>query len=74
MTRACPCGCGKPMVNIGEGHTERLDITPASFRVIVTNCPKYAPHKNCDGKIAQAPAHLIEGALSTEALIAHILV
>jgi len=72
----CPCGCGKPMVKIGEDRSERLDITPASFRVIVTIRPKYAPPKNCGGKIVQAPApaHLIEGALPTEALIAHILV
>ena len=72
----CPCGCDKPMVKIGEDRTERLDITPASFRVIVTIRPKYAPPENCDGKIVQAPApaHLIEGALPTEALIAHILV
>ena len=72
----CPCGCGKTMVKIGEDRTERLDITPASFRVIVTIRPKYAPPGNCDGKIVQAPApaHLIEGALPTEALIAHVLV
>ena len=72
----CPCGCGKAMVKIGEDRTERLDITPASFRVIVTIRPKYAPPSNCKGKVVQAPAHahLIEGALPTEALIAHILV
>lgn len=72
----CPCGCGKPMVKIGEDRTERLDITPATFRVNVTIRPKYAPPKNCGGKVVQAPApaHLIEGALPSEALIAHILV
>jgi transposase len=72
----CPCGCGKPMVKIGEDRTERLHITPASFRVIVTIRPKYAPPKSCDGKVMQAPApaHLIEGALPSEALIAHVLV
>jgi len=72
----CPCGCGKMMVRIGEDRTERLDITPATFRVIVTIRPKYAPPGNCDGKVVQAPApaHLIEGALPTEALIAHVLV
>ena len=72
----CPCGCGKTMVRIGEDRTERLDITPALFRVIVTIRPKYAPPKNCDGKVTQAPApaHLIEGALPSEALIAHVLV
>ena len=39
----CPCGCGKTMVKIGEDRTERLDITPATFRVIVTIRPKYVP-------------------------------
>jgi transposase len=72
----CPCGCGKTMVKIGEDRTERLDITPAQFQVIVTIRPKYAPPNNCDGKVIQAPApaHLIEGALPSEALITHVLV
>ena len=38
---ACPCGCGE-MVGIGEDRTERLDITPAQFQVIVTIRPRYA--------------------------------
>ena len=70
----CPCGCGA-MVRIGEDRSERLDITPARFRVIVTVRPKYACRR-CAGAMAQAaaPAHLIEGALPTEALLAHVLV
>ena len=36
----CPCGCGD-MVHIGEDRTERLDIIPATARVIVTIRPKY---------------------------------
>ena len=32
---ACPCGCGT-MAKIGEDRTERLDVTPAQFQVIVT--------------------------------------
>ncbi|WGF90767.1 IS66 family transposase [Marinivivus vitaminiproducens] len=70
----CPCGCG-PMSKIGEDRTERLDIIPAQFRVIATIRPKYAC-RACAGKIAQAPAptHLIEGALPTEATLAHVLV
>ncbi len=72
---SCPCGCGQ-MIKIGEERSERLDIVPAQFRVIVTIRPKYACPRNCDAKPVQAaaPAHLIEGALPTEALIAHVLV
>ena len=70
----CPCGCGQ-MSRIGEDRSERLDITPAQFRVIVTVRPKYACRR-CAGAVVQAtaPAHLIEGALPTEALLAHVLV
>ena len=70
----CPCGCGE-MVRIGEDRTERLDIVPAQFRVIVTVRPKYACRK-CEEGVTQAPspAWLIEGALPTEALLAHVLV
>jgi len=72
----CPCGCGKQMKKIGEDRSERLDITPAQFRVTVTIRPRYACSCNCDGKVVQAPApdHLIEGALPSEGLIAHVLV
>ncbi len=35
----CPCGCGKQMIKIGEDRSERLDILPAQFRVIVTIRP-----------------------------------
>jgi transposase len=62
----CPCGCGE-MVKIGEDRTERLDIIPATARVIVTIRPKYAcPNKK--GGILQAPApvHPIEGGLPTQ--------
>ena len=68
----CPCGYGE-MVRIGEDRTERLDIIPATARVIVTIRPKYAcPNK--DGGVAQAPAplHLIEGGLPTEGTMAHV--
>ena len=37
----CPCGCGQ-MERIGEARSERLDIVPATLRVVVTIRPKYA--------------------------------
>ena len=70
----CPCGCGE-MTKIGEDRTERLDVVPAKLQVIVTVRPKYACRK-CEEGVTQAPAptHLIEGALPTEGLLAHVLV
>ncbi len=70
----CPCGCG-PMAKIGEDRTERLDVIPAQFRVIETVRSKYACRR-CEGRFAQAPApaHLIEGGLPTEALLAYVIV
>ncbi|MGY4198985.1 hypothetical protein ACVIM9_008326 [Bradyrhizobium sp. USDA 4520] len=65
---------GKQKVLIGEDVSERLDVVPAKFRVIVTRRPRYA-FKNADGVIqAPAPAHIIEGGIPTEALLAHIAV
>uniref|UniRef100_UPI0015538C2D IS66 family transposase n=1 Tax=Mangrovicoccus sp. HB161399 TaxID=2720392 RepID=UPI0015538C2D len=70
----CPCGCGQ-LHKIGEDRTERLDIVPAQVRVIVTIRPRYACRICTDGVTqAPAPAHLIEGGLPTEAMIAHVLV
>ena len=68
----CPCGCA--LHKIGEDVTERLDVVPAQFRVIVTRRPKYACRSCTDG-VSQAPArpHLIAGGLPTEALIAHVV-
>ena len=68
----CPCGCGE-MVKIGEDRTERLDIVPAQFRVIVTVRPRYACPKKQSGVVqASAPVHLIEGGLPTEAFLAYV--
>ncbi len=70
----CPCGCGE-MVRIGEDRSHRLDIVPAQLRVLVTIRPRYACPKGRAGVTqAPAPAHLIEGGLPTEALIAHVIV
>ena len=71
---ACPCGCGD-MVKIGEDRSERLDIIPARYQVIVTIRPRYACPKGRTGVLqAAAPAHLLEGSWPTEALLAHIAV
>ena len=71
---ACPC-CRAAMTVIGEDTSERLDVIPAQFRVIVTRRPKLAC-RACPGTVLQAPAptRLIEGGLPTEALVAHVLV
>ncbi|MGA8818695.1 MAG: IS66 family transposase, partial [Xanthobacteraceae bacterium] len=71
---ACPCGCGS-MIKIGEDRSERLDVTPAQFRVIVTIRPRYACPKGRAGVTqAPAPARLIEAGLPTEAMIAQVIV
>ena len=71
---ACPCGCGD-MVRIGEDRSERIDVVPAQYRVIVTIRPKYACPKGRAGVVqAKAPAHLLEGSWPTEAMLAHIAV
>ncbi|WP_035899738.1 IS66 family transposase zinc-finger binding domain-containing protein, partial [Labrenzia sp. DG1229] len=69
------CGCGAERHIIGEDVSERLDIVPAQFRVIVTRRPKYAC-RSCEAGIVQAPAkpRLIEGGMPTEASIASVIV
>ena len=69
------CDCGHERHVIGEDISERLDIVPAQFRVIVTRRPKYAC-RSCEGGIVQAPApaHLIPGGMPTEATVAHVIV
>jgi transposase len=63
------------MTVIGEDASERLDVIPAQFRVIVTRRPKLAC-RACAGIVVQAPApaRLIEGGIPTEAMVAHVLV
>ena len=70
----CPC-CQGQLHRIGEDVSERLDVIPAQFRVLVTRRPKYAC-RTCEEGVVQAPApaRLIEGGLPTEALVAHVLV
>jgi transposase len=72
--KACPC-CSGLLHKIGEDISERLDIVPAQFRVLVTHRPKYAC-RACEDVVVQAPApsRLIEGGLPTEATVAHVLI
>lgn len=50
---------GLDRLMIGEDVSERLDVTPAKFRVIVTRRPKYA-YRDRDGvSQALAPSHII---------------
>jgi transposase len=71
---ACPC-CHGPMHVIGEDTSERLDVVPAQYRVVVMRRPKYGC-RTCEGGVVQAPApeRLIRGGLPTETMVAHVLV
>jgi transposase len=69
------CPCGGCLHCIGEDVSERLDVVPAQFRVIVTRRPKYACRACTDGVVqAPAPARMIQAGLPTEAMVAHVLV
>jgi transposase len=72
--KACPC-CRGQLHKIGEDVSERLDILPARFRVLVTRRPKYAC-RACEEVVVQAPApaRVIEGGIPTDATVAHVLV
>jgi transposase len=71
---ACPC-CRGAMTVIGHDTSERLDVIPAQFRVLVTRRPKLAC-RACAGVVVQAPApeRLIPGGMPTEATVAQVLV
>jgi len=73
-TVACGCGACQP-VRIGEDVSERLDVTPAKFRVIVTRRPKYGCAQCKEGvSQASAPGHIVEAGVPSEALLAHVAV
>lgn len=71
---ACPC-CQGTLHRIGEDVSERLDIIPAQFCVLVVRRPKYVC-RACEDVVVQmpAPVRLIEGGLPTEATVARVLV
>ena len=70
----CPC-CQGAMHVIGEERSERLDVIPVRYQVIVTRRPKYGC-RTCASAVVQAPAppRLIESGLPTERMVAHVLV
>jgi transposase len=70
----CPC-CGGGLHQIGEDVSERLDVVPTTFRVLVTRRPRYGC-RSCESAVVQAPApaRIVEGGIPTEALIAQVLV
>ena len=72
--KTCPC-CSGALHRIGEDVAERLDVIPATFRVLVTRRPKYGC-RACEEVVVQppAPSRLIEGGLPTEATVAHVIV
>src|SRR3954452_928720 len=59
---------------IGSDESQRLDVVPAQYRVIVTRRPKLAC-RACHGIVLQhaAPERLIKGGLPTERLVAHVI-
>jgi transposase len=73
-TTVCPC-CQEAMHVIGEDRSERLDVIPVRYQVIVTRRPKYGC-RTCQSAVVQAsaPPRLIEGGLPTERMVAHVLV
>jgi transposase len=74
------CACGAPLSRIGEEVCEKLDIIPASIRVIRHVRPRYAC-KNCEGvednsravKIAPPPVQIIPKSIVSPGLLAHII-
>ncbi len=69
----CPC-CAGALHEIGVDESERLDVVPAQFQVIVTRRPKLAC-RACVGTVLQhpAPERLIKGGIPTERLVAHVI-
>jgi transposase len=70
----CPC-CRAAMTEIGHDESQRLDVIPVQYRVIVTRRPKFAC-RACEGVVVQEPTppRLIEGGIPTEALVANVTV
>ena len=69
----CP-SCKGDLVEIGRDESQRLDVVPVQYRVIVTRRPKLAC-RACNGVVLQhaAPERLIRGGLPTERLVAQVI-
>ncbi|MEA3388215.1 MAG: IS66 family transposase [Pseudomonadota bacterium] len=71
--KSCPC-CGGDLHVIDEDVSERLDVVPVRFRVLVTRRPRYGC-RGCDqAGVIRAPAagHIVDQGIPTEALLAMI--
>lgn len=68
----CP-SCKGDLVEIGRDESQRLNVVPVQYRVIVTRRPKLAC-RACHGVVLQhaAPERLIRGGLPTERLVSHM--
>lgn len=56
--KTCPC-CGGALHPIDEDVSQRLDLVPARFGVLVTRRPKYAC-RQCEEGVVQAPAPVLD--------------
>jgi transposase len=68
------CGCGRPMVRIGEDVSEKLDIVPAEFFVHRHVYGKWACR--CCQSLQQEPAEpeIVDGGIPASGLVAHTLI
>jgi transposase len=72
--QSCPCGCGAPMVRIGEDVSEKLDYVPGSLRVERHVRGRWAC-RACERVLQEAmPAHVIDKGLPSEALLAQVAI
>lgn len=71
--KVCHCGCSK-LIRIGEESVEKIDVVPASFKVVNHIYPKYACPE-CEQNVVKAHAapSLIPGSMAESGLLAHIV-
>jgi transposase len=70
----CSPSCKGDLVEIGCDESQRLNVVPVQYRVIVTRRPKPGC-RACHGVVLQQAAEerLIRGGLPTERLVAHVI-
>ena len=71
--KTCAC-CGGLKHRIGEDVSERLDVIPAQFKVIVTRRPKYACRVRRRSGAGAGAGTAVGKGLPTEAFVAHVLI